>query len=375
MERTLDPGFVELGNHPFTNNNDDSPSRQLSPPATIQNRKPIQQHNAGAPFIRNSREPTFGLRNFPERKPILKEAADHVLRRVVQLQCMDDLLAIAPYRMFDVSWRIIEGFYYSLECFQNLKFVRNTPIGSDEVGEIGLFVVPQLRGDPRPPSPDNQFILPGPHGTKVMFKMTPALIINNENREHINIKLFTTKHNTNPDNLHNSGELKRDYVLMRRTNGDQQLESGTCFASLNFEGTSKSYPYKDPCYMGIDSNCQYPRHCPWMRLGHLARNSRNYNTLDSVLTETSNRLAMPVQRKSKQLAANTLASPSSSLPGAHATPALSMTTPPTQSNTHDLDSIVSKVPHILRLTFVDILTCFVGSPASCQSRCRTAACT
>lgn len=209
---------------------------------------------------------------------------------------------------------IVDSYYHSISCFEHRQLRRDTPAGIDLVAKIGLFIIPQLRTDPRPlNSRDNKYLLPGPHETDIMTKILPALIYNNDHREHINIKFLTTKHNTDQKKLLDSGELARDFVLMCRTpedDGDNDLIKPPCFASLNFVGTSESYNYKPgPCYMAIDESCMYSRRSPWMELGYLA-SGKDHVTLANILQEASNRLAAPNLGKVVKYARSVLLPPS-----------------------------------------------------------------
>jgi hypothetical protein len=273
-------------------------------------------------------------------------AARRRLRDLQAFNCLDDLFAFAPDDTFDVAREIVDNYYNSVSCFKNDDFTWDTPAGMAFMGRIGLFIIPVLRGDPRPPSPLNKYVLPGPHDTKIMVKFTPGLIYGNDHREHMDIKLFTTKHNTDPSKLHDSGELARDFVLMRRRAANGNDESGKgdelCFASLNFVGTSKSYQYKNPCYMSVLDVQTYPRRCPWMDLGRLA-GPIDYMTLNDILHEASTRLAAPTLKKIFEFApAGFEVPPSSSSPTP--TPSQKSLGPSAvPSQDQGLDTVVSKV--------------------------------
>jgi hypothetical protein len=224
------------------------------------------------------------------------------------------------------------------------------------VGRIGLFVIPVLRGNPRPLNPDdNHYLLPGPHDTNILVKITPALIYNNDHHEHMNIKTLTTKHNTDPEKLQNSGVLKRDFVLMRRTsnndhdNEDKHAREPPCFASLNFVATSESFDYKDPCYMSIVESQTYPRRCPWMDLGYLADRD-DHVALDNILKIASTRLAAPNLRKIAKLAPSSLSTLSSKPTQESAPPKDWVKSSGVPAQTQKTDTVISKVLLLLQLT-------------------------
>jgi hypothetical protein len=215
--------------------------------------------------------------------------------------------------------------------------------------------VPQLRGDPRPlNSRDNNYLLPGPHDTDIMVKITPALIINNDHHEHFVINISTTKHNTDPETLQKSGELKRDFVLMCQTsddnhdNEDMHVSTPPCFTSLNFVPTSDSFEYKSPCYMSITEYQTYPRRCPWMDLRHLA-DGNDHITLDKILQEASTRLAAPNLEIANLARSALKISRSNSIPNA-TSPKSKAKSPGVPAQIQEIDTITSKVSLLLQLT-------------------------
>jgi hypothetical protein len=302
---------------PGTNRTFNSRSlRQLQPPSTPHLYQSATQSRPSRSTGNNNKKAScnkFFLRGFSGTDPVNRNAAENVLYKLSHTQCLADILAVAPHEMFSIARDVVDGVYHSISRFEDKEFRRNTPPGRELVGTIGLFVVPVLRGDPKPiDRADNYYLLPGPHDTDILVKIMPGLIINNDHHQHIMFKPLTTKHNTNPEDLRKSGELKRDFVLMRQTprgnddsdeNDDSHTSEPPCFASLNFVATSDSYDYKSPCYMSITESQTYPRRCPWMDLGYPADVS-DYVTLGKILEEASTRLAAPNLAKIAKLARN-----------------------------------------------------------------------
>lgn len=253
---------------------------------------------------------SFFLRGYSPEGPVNEVAAGEIIRGLKQLRCLDDLFATAPHEIFSVARMIVESYYHSIACFENRPFQRDTPAGADLVGRIGLFIVPLLRGDPRPLNfRDNRNVMPGPYDTHIMVKIVPALIYNNDHRDYMIIKPFTTKHNTDAKKLHDSGELKRDFVLISRTTEEKHASTPSCFATLKFVATSDSYDYESPCYMSVIESLTYPRRSPWMDLGYLA-SGIDHVVLDHILREASSRLAAPNLSKAVNFSATTFNHPS-----------------------------------------------------------------
>jgi hypothetical protein len=314
------------------------------------------------PFQIQSRRPKKGpckyffIRGFSRTKPVNKGAAKDMLHDLQQLSCLDDLFAIAPEETFRVARGIVDSFYNSTSVFEDRVFQRDTPPGRELVGRIGLFIVPQLRGDPRPlNSKDNNYLLPGPHDTDIMVKITPALIYNNDHHQHINIRTFTTKHNSDPETLENSGELKRDFVLVCQTSDDDHdneamhTSKPQCFTSLKFVPTSDSFEYKSPCYMSITDSQTYPRRCPWMDLGYLA-DGNDHITLDKILQEASTRLAAPNLEKIAKLARTALNTSSSNSIQKSTAPNNGIKSPSAPVQTQNITTLTAKVTLPLQLT-------------------------
>lgn len=289
-----------------------STDQDLSHPASDKLQQAGQQHSSTGSL--NHRTKTRKCRHFfidrlRQKGPFPRAFVDTMLRYLGDLDFLDDLLRTSPHELFDTARIIIDNYYQSITYFENLDWKRNTPTGNRWVGKIGLFVVPLQRGDPSRLDKSNKQLLPGPQNTDIVIKVTPGLIIKNDHREHIDVKLFTTKHNTDPEKLRSSGRLERDYVLMCRTSGEKQMEDSSCFTSLDFVGTSESYDWLSPSYMEVDSVCSYPRHGPMIVLGHLVSNIENLRRLDTVLTESGNRLTAANRQKIRELESKTLASP------------------------------------------------------------------
>jgi hypothetical protein len=282
--------------------------------------------------------------------------AKAMLHDLKQPRCLDDLFAIDHNATFKAARTVIDSFYHSITCFEGRVLQRDTRAGTDIVGRIGLFVIPVLRGDPRPLNPDdNHYLLPGPHDTNILVKITPALIYNNDHHEHMNIKTLTTKHNTNPERLQKSGVLKRDFVLMRRTSKNDDKSEDThasepqCFASLNSVATSESFEYKDPCFMSITESQTYPRRAPWMDLGYLA-DRKDHVTLDDILQIASTRLAAPNLKKIAKLARSAQSTLPSNPTQESIPPKDWVKSAGVPAQTQETDTIIAKVSLLFQLT-------------------------
>lgn len=136
-------------------------------------------------------------------------------------QCLDDLLRTDPHATFEMCRKIADSYYYSISCFENQDWKRNKresrDAGDGEAGSLALCIIPAVRGDPRPASPDNKNHMPGPYDTTTMVKIAPCLILSNRNRQTKTVLVITTKSHTDIEKLRDSGELEEWYVQMFRT--------------------------------------------------------------------------------------------------------------------------------------------------------------
>lgn len=135
-------------------------------------------------------------------------------------------------------------------------FHHNThALGDAVLGTLGLFMIPVVCGDERPPSPDNKNVLAGPYDTRIQAKMTPGMVINNSDPTVKQIFTITTKSHSDLEALRKSGEMAKNPVQMCRVNAGKPIMREPCFTALEFVATSNTFRYKDPCFLVI--NGQY----------------------------------------------------------------------------------------------------------------------
>lgn len=226
--------------------------------------------DASAPIFSSTRQHTGQASRDLQPTDSLRDrhhAALDVMEYLEETEKIQDLLRGDP----DKCDRFFDAVRHALEkCFESRPHIV-IPYGlrsrSDKAGAIHLIVVPLIRGDTRPYSLANKYILPGPEGSDIMVKICPALVVSNDQRDNILYKALTTKHKSNHRALYVQEGLKDNFVQMRRP--PEALASG--YSYLNFITSDSNFDWhEDPSYIPIVGDYQYPRSAPRRYLGKLA---------------------------------------------------------------------------------------------------------
>jgi hypothetical protein len=170
------------------------------------------------------------------------EDPKHILElSVVEMQkWLDDpkhvlkLVKSEPRKAIDTGREFYRG-WFDLPFNKNKEWVSGR---RGEVGDIDVIVNLQIRGDRMPPSLDNKYIIPGPHGTYIQVKLSPALLICNKDPDILVYKILTTKSHPDGDTPYWRRRLKEDFVRMRLVPNEKNSREHDCFSTLCWTGTS-----------------------------------------------------------------------------------------------------------------------------------------
>ena len=145
--------------------------------------------------------------------------------------------------------------------------------GASESGLVIEFDMPVNRADRSSPDPNSPRWIPapGPDGAAVMYKRSIGLVTTND-EEFKNVKVFTTKSNTDPESLRRSGKL-RHYAQIIRSPQEARVkrEEGVyCHLEIVCDAIDDiNLNITGPRLMATMTSYQHPHGTPYRVVGHL----------------------------------------------------------------------------------------------------------
>ena len=161
--------------------------------------------------------------------------------------------------------------------------------GRNEIGLIAEFPQPVLRANPRPPSQDKTYWMPGPDNIFIMCKLCIGLIIWNDYNAKL-IKAFTTKSGTDPDHLRTNGDLGYYTQLIRvpEENGVPEEDGVTDVVLFETSGHPDiDWNIRGPRLMEDIASYLHPHGKPYRIVGGLKINGYDEDALRRMWRKTA----------------------------------------------------------------------------------------